>query len=76
MVNSNKKSKIILESDITCPECGFARKEIMPTDSCQIIYECKQCKTVLRPKNGDCCVYCSYGSIPCPPIQDNNNCCL
>jgi hypothetical protein len=23
----------------------------------------------LRPKAGDCCVFCSYGSVPCPPIQ-------
>ncbi|MGE0674778.1 MAG: GDCCVxC domain-containing (seleno)protein, partial [Methylibium sp.] len=21
------------------------------------------------PKSGDCCVYCSYGTVPCPPIQ-------
>jgi hypothetical protein len=24
---------------------------------------------MLRPKPGDCCVFCSYGSVPCPPIQ-------
>ena len=23
----------------------------------------------LRPKPGDCCVFCSYGSVPCPPVQ-------
>jgi hypothetical protein len=23
----------------------------------------------LRPKPGDCCVFCSYGSVPCLPIQ-------
>ena len=31
--------------------------------------ECSQCDFVLRPKAGDCCVYCSYGSVPCPSIQ-------
>jgi hypothetical protein len=29
----------------------------------------KGCGTRLKPKPGDCCVFCSYGSVPCPPIQ-------
>lgn len=43
--------------------------ELMPTDACQWFYECQQCHVVLKPLPGDCCVYCSYGSVPCPPIQ-------
>lgn len=58
-----------LKSTIKCPECGFEREETMPTDSCQILYKCPNCKTILTPKEGDCCVFCSYGSIPCPPKQ-------
>lgn len=56
-------------SEITCPVCGHRKLEEMPTDSCQFFYECAQCSTVLRPKPGDCCVFCSYGSAPCPSIQ-------
>ena len=56
-------------STLTCPECGHQAREKMPTDACQFYYECRSCKTVLRPKAGDCCVYCSYGDVPCPPIQ-------
>jgi hypothetical protein len=41
----------------------------MPTDACQIVFLCPACQAVLRPKPGDCCVFCSYGSVPCPPIQ-------
>jgi hypothetical protein len=40
----------------------------MPTDACQFFYECSNCKTLLRPKPGDCCVFCSYGSVKCPPL--------
>ena len=58
-----------LESVLTCPQCGFASREAMPTDACQFFHECAQCKTVLRPLPGDCCVFCSYGSVPCPPVQ-------
>ena len=59
----------VLESTITCPACGTASRETMPTDACLYFYECAGCKTLLKPKPGDCCVFCSYGSVPCPPIQ-------
>jgi hypothetical protein len=60
---------VITESIITCPACGTAKAETMPTDACLYFYECTGCGTLLRPKHGDCCVFCSYGSAPCPPIQ-------
>ena len=77
-VNRKKKAKaveIIATSIITCPECGFQKEETMPTDACQFFYECDACKKVLRPTGNDCCVYCSYGTVPCPPIQLDQPCC-
>ncbi|MGC8887589.1 MAG: MerC family mercury resistance protein [Verrucomicrobiia bacterium] len=58
-----------LESTITCPHCGFQQQEIMPTDRCVYFYQCKNCKTILKPKPSDCCVFCSYGTVKCPPKQ-------
>ncbi|WP_317175279.1 MULTISPECIES: GDCCVxC domain-containing (seleno)protein [Pedobacter] len=66
---------IVLSSTITCPKCGFAKKEEMSTDSCQYFYECSHCRTILKPNAGDCCVFCSYGTIKCPPIQQGTSCC-
>ncbi|MDO9340900.1 MAG: GDCCVxC domain-containing (seleno)protein [Bacteroidales bacterium] len=66
--------KIQLNSTITCPDCGFKKEETMPTDSCQFFYECTNCGKILKPKAGDCCVYCSYGSVKCPPIQESGKC--
>ncbi len=68
---------VVLQSTLTCPSCGFAKIETMPTDACQYFYECTGCKTLLKPKPGDCCVFCSYGTVPCPPIQqgESNDCC-
>jgi len=60
---------MILESIITCPHCTSAKSETMPIDACRVFYVCTGCGATLRPKQGDCCVFCSYGSIPCPPIQ-------
>ncbi len=57
------------ESTITCPSCGMRKKEIMPLDACVFFYECDGCGALLRPQPEDCCVFCSYGSIPCPPVQ-------
>ena len=65
----------VLTSVLTCPHCGFERAETMPTDACQFFYECTGCKAVLRAKPGDCCVFCSYGSVPCPPVQQQGPCC-
>jgi len=59
-----------LVSTLSCPACGFAATETMPTDACQFFYDCKGCGIRLKPKAGDCCVFCSYGSVPCPPVQD------
>ena len=64
-----KAPRPALQSQITCPKCGHRRMESMPTDSCQFFYECTGCGTLLRPKSGDCCVFCSYGSVKCPPVQ-------
>ena len=58
-----------LQSTITCPECGFAREETMPLDACVFFYTCTGCGARLRPNPGDCCVFCSFGSVPCPPVQ-------
>ncbi|WP_225708147.1 GDCCVxC domain-containing (seleno)protein [Bradyrhizobium cenepequi] len=59
----------ILESTVTCPHCGHREMEIMPTDACLVFYDCKACGARLKPKPGDCCVFCSYGTVPCPPVQ-------
>ena len=66
-----------LQSTLTCPGCGFEATEQMPIDACQFFYVCKGCGENLKPKPGDCCVFCSYGSVPCPPVQQDGKsaCC-
>ncbi|MEE4258671.1 MAG: GDCCVxC domain-containing (seleno)protein [Bacteroidales bacterium] len=65
---------IITKSIITCPNCGFQKEDIMPEDSCRVYYECESCKTILKPKPADCCVFCSYGSVKCPSKQSEEKC--
>ena len=60
---------LILSSTITCPNCGFVKQEPMPENACVHFYECSNCHQILRPRFGECCVFCSYGSHLCPPRQ-------
>jgi len=60
---------LVLKSTITCPNCGKQSTETMPTDACRFFWDCPFCEVVLRPREGDCCVFCSYGSVPCPSVQ-------
>jgi hypothetical protein len=62
-----------LESIITCPQYGHQRAEIMPARSCVIAYDCVGCGVTLKPVEGDCCVSCIYGSVPCPPLQHGHD---
>ncbi|WP_080408431.1 GDCCVxC domain-containing (seleno)protein [Burkholderia ubonensis] len=62
-------NKVVFESVLTCPYCGFVQRETMPVDACQFFYECLRCQARLRPRASDCCVFCSFGSVRCPPQQ-------
>jgi len=64
-----------LRSTLTCPHCGHAETLTMPEDSCVVVHDCTACGARLTPKLGDCCVFCSYGDIPCPPMQAEGRCC-
>ncbi|MDD2833348.1 MAG: GDCCVxC domain-containing (seleno)protein [Methylotenera sp.] len=66
---------VILDSTITCPHCGHDETECMTTDACEWFYACENCHMLLKPKSGDCCVFCSYGSMKCPPVQLHRTCC-
>ena len=53
-----------LTSVLTCPRgCG------------QYFYKCTNCHELFKPKPGDCCVFCSFGTVKCPPMQQEGRCC-
>ena len=59
---------------LTCPDCGHRETEQMPIDACQFFYDCEGCGTRFKPKRGDCCVFCSYADVACPPVQARATC--
>ena len=62
-------AEIIRQSTLTCPHCGHIETLTMPDDACQYFYDCDGCNRVFQPAAGDCCVFCSFGSVPCPSVQ-------
>lgn len=70
-----KSAGIEYISTLTCPECGHRETLTMPDNYCLWYHECSGCGRLLRPRPGDCCVFCSYGTVPCPPIQAGDGCC-
>ncbi|MGE5521917.1 MAG: GDCCVxC domain-containing (seleno)protein [Candidatus Dadabacteria bacterium] len=69
------ESHLLLKSVISCPVCGFEKEEAMPIDACLYFYTCTNCGIIIKPKQGYCCVFCSYGTVPCPPVQMQKPCC-
>ena len=62
--------KIKTKAILTCPKCGVKQEAEMPTNACQHFYKCTNCGEILKPKEGDCCVFCSYADSICPPKQE------
>ena len=54
---------------LTCPFCGREEAETMPEDACVAFWACPGCGAFLQHREGECCVFCSYGDVPCPPVQ-------
>jgi hypothetical protein len=65
-VEAPQKPSVADLATITCPACGNAAHERMPTNACQFFYRCPACGITLRPNPGDCCVFCSYADRDCP----------
>ena len=74
-MDDGSPASLRLTSVLTCPHCGHGALETMPTNACVYFYDCGACGATLKPKYGDCCVFCSYGDTPCPPIQADGRCC-
>jgi hypothetical protein len=66
---TNRNDNIAMHSEITCPKCKHKKMETMPIDFCVIKYNCEKCNSEMRPQNGDCCVFCTYGTHKCPSMQ-------
>ena len=62
-------SQALLGSRLTCPHCDYESEEIMPSEAHQLFLRCAHCSEVIQPRSGDCCVFCTHGSVKCPAMQ-------
>lgn len=63
------EKEIVTTANVTCPSCGHVQSAQMPIDACQHFFICDKCEENMTPKDGDCCIFCSYGDSKCPPKQ-------
>lgn len=63
-------NQVKTKATLTCPKCGKEQSVEMPTNGCQYFYKCIHCGELLKPKEGECCVFCSYADTKCPPKQE------
>jgi hypothetical protein len=76
---ASQEALVKLQSTIRCTICGQQKTEEMPVNACRFFFDCESCGARLKPKEGDCCVFCSYGDVLCPPMQEaraDGNCCV
>jgi Zn ribbon nucleic-acid-binding protein len=62
-------NQITTKASLSCPKCHKLQTVGMSTDACQHFYKCQGCGGMLKPKEGDCCVFCSFADTKCPPKQ-------
>ncbi|MCW3076432.1 MAG: hypothetical protein JWO32_1041 [Bacteroidetes bacterium] len=60
---------IKIKSVVVCPVCKFKRELFMAANHFLKVYECEECNALLKTDKKQCCIFCSYGSVPCIPVQ-------
>jgi hypothetical protein len=60
-----------LLSIITCPSCEGHEALEIPQGYSQHLYRCPSCSIILKPKSGDCCIFCSFGNLDCSSAEQN-----
>jgi hypothetical protein len=62
---------MLITSVIACPFCGISTLEEMPTKTVQRTCTYRSCGDFLQVAENECYVLCSFGDIPYPPAQED-----
>ena len=68
-LENSETAAIKMQSTLTCPKCQHQSTEVMQENACKVFHKCNSCSEMVKPKEKECCVFCSYGSIKCPSKQ-------
>lgn len=56
-------------STLRCPHCKANMHERMPTGHAVMVFHCLWCNRSVHCGPADHCVFCAFGSYPCPERQ-------
>jgi len=59
----------ILYSQLVCPACGARQLAHMTIATPEESFACSTCGACFVPGPYDCCVFCCFGTVPCPVAQ-------
>src|ERR1700745_2564010 len=65
---------VVYTSTVTCPTCGTQQQLTIPSEDPLRVYHCPKCLSWLQPRQGDHCIFESYGSVPFVAIQIVRRC--
>ena len=68
-LENNESAVLKMQSTLTCPKCQHQSTEVMQENACKVFHKCEACSEMVKPKEKECCVFCSYGSVKCPSKQ-------
>jgi YHS domain-containing protein len=54
---------------VICPHCARTFEAEMPISICLLRITCPMCGREIEPREGDCCVFCSWADNGCPMSQ-------
>ncbi len=65
---------VVLRSTLPAPSVGTGRRRSLPSTRARGSPSARAAHGAASP-GGDCCVYCSYGTSKCPPMQAGTSQC-
>lgn len=60
---------VVRESTLVCPRCNHGERMMMAENSSLVVHVCQSCGLEMHRLPGNCCLFCTWGTVPCPTAQ-------
>ena len=74
MVSTVRVATMLNTATIVCPHCQHPSEETMRVRVVERTIRCSECSETIEAPADKHCVWCAYGDIPCPVVQNAGSC--
>jgi DNA-directed RNA polymerase subunit RPC12/RpoP len=74
MVSPVREATMLNTATIVCPHCQHPSEETMRVRVVERTIRCSECSETIETPADKHCVWCAYGDIPCPVVQNAGSC--